>query len=962
MKHRLSRSIASSIRIWTLAAAIASVAFLGGAARSYAGPQAQAGPYQVEVSSDPAVVPAGPAKLIIRVTHNGQPVQGANVRVLAQMPGMPMGEHEEGAVPQADQPGVYHAPAQFGMEGAYHATVQVSGSEGEGTAVIPLKTGQNTATPAGSGAWHAGLWRLLGLGAVCFVLYRMRRTGQHPNLRPLRSWQFLVGTGLLLLTLAISSWAVKKYTAPGHMSVIDAQAMDMTVMKPPVGAVPVAAMAAKRQTIDSTVSYTGAAVSFVDQEVSARVTGTLLSMPFYPGQRVSRGQLIARLDSAELASRANEQAAGRAMAEHAQQIARMQYQQSLGARSQAEAQIVAAHGAVTDAEQGKRKAQAAVKTAQTDLVAARGELTAAQQEEAAADEDRAGAQADLEGAETQISDAQAQLTAARADELYQSERLKRSQALLTSGAVSREEFEQDRATSENAAAKVRQAQARVQQVTAAVRSAQSRIKKAEAMLGGARARVAQVQAKLQGSQSRIEEAQADVVGAAAKVAQMQASVEAAQGNARAFTAASNAAQHEILHTQAGVQQAQALLTTAQVVRGYTEILSNVDGVVTQRLIGPGTLIGAGQPILRISQISPIRLQANVAESDLAKIRVRGRVRVHGMGDGGRVTEAQITAVFPSVDPSARTGVVEAVLPNRDGHFLPGQYVKMDLTTGQARNAVVVPARSVVWEPQATSAVLATAETPNVWVIQAGEPEKTVYTCTMHPEVKQDKPGKCPACAWELTPQVAGGKWRAHRVSVTVGLVNPQFAEVRSGIRPGDQVIYAGAEGLHEGDPVVPTEWGSAGALSLPPATGEAAPGTVYTCPMHPEVRSDKPGDCPKCGMKLQPVQPGAAGSGAATGSAPAPAGGSAALGAANNGAYYCPMHPEVRSNKPGKCPKCGMDLQPEPSAAPVPKPSAAVTASGFYCPMHPEVRSPRPGKCPKCGMDLQPVSRKGGTP
>ena len=27
--------------------------------------------------------------------------------------------------------------------------------------------------------------------------------------------------------------------------------------------------------------------------------------------------------------------------------------------------------------------------------------------------------------------------------------------------------------------------------------------------------------------------------------------------------------------------------------------------------------------------------------------------------------------------------------------------------------------------------------------------------------------------------------------------------------------------------------------------------TVYTCPMHPEVKSDKPGNCPKCGMKLE---------------------------------------------------------------------------------------------------------------
>jgi hypothetical protein len=56
---------------------------------------------------------------------------------------------------------------------------------------------------------------------------------------------------------------------------------------------------------------------------------------------------------------------------------------------------------------------------------------------------------------------------------------------------------------------------------------------------------------------------------------------------------------------------------------------------------------------------------------------------------------------------------------------------------------VVPARSLVWQPQATADVLASSATPSVWVIQAGEAEKTIYTCTMHPQVKQEKPGKCP---------------------------------------------------------------------------------------------------------------------------------------------------------------------------------------------------------------------------
>jgi len=53
--------------------------------------------------------------------------------------------------------------------------------------------------------------------------------------------------------------------------------------------------------------------------------------------------------------------------------------------------------------------------------------------------------------------------------------------------------------------------------------------------------------------------------------------------------------------------------------------------------------------------------------------------------------------------------------------------------------------------------------------------------------------------------------------------------------------------------------------------------------------------------------------------------------------YTCTMHPEVASDKPGKCPKCGMVL---------------VAKKMYTCPMHPEVVSDKAGKCPKCGMDL----------
>ena len=63
--------------------------------------------------------------------------------------------------------------------------------------------------------------------------------------------------------------------------------------------------------------------------------------------------------------------------------------------------------------------------------------------------------------------------------------------------------------------------------------------------------------------------------------------------------------------------------------------------------------------------------------------------------------------------------------------------------------------------------------------------------------------------------------------------------------------------------------------------------------------------------------------------------------------HTCPMHPEVRSNGPGTCPRCGMALEPaEPS-----KPSARVE---WTCPMHPQIVRDGPGTCPICGMALEP--------
>ncbi|MBI1424295.1 MAG: heavy metal translocating P-type ATPase [Gammaproteobacteria bacterium] len=81
-----------------------------------------------------------------------------------------------------------------------------------------------------------------------------------------------------------------------------------------------------------------------------------------------------------------------------------------------------------------------------------------------------------------------------------------------------------------------------------------------------------------------------------------------------------------------------------------------------------------------------------------------------------------------------------------------------------------------------------------------------------------------------------------------------------------------------------------------PAAGEAPPpkpaGTVYTCPMHPEIRQPGPGACPKGGMALEPETPTIS----------------------TTVEYTCPMHPEIVRSEPGSCPICGMALEPRNAA------------------------------------------------
>lgn len=426
-----------------------------------------------------------------------------------------------------------------------------------------------------------------------------------------RSFSFISGMLFLIIVLLITFFVVKKFRKPGSMTVLESQSMDMAAMTAPKGSFPVAVEPVKMEDIEEKVTYTGSVVPYNEQNVSPRVSGWLVNLFVYPGDKVSPGQVIARLNAADLSTQAKE---------------------------------------VT----------------------------------------------------FEVENKQSKLK-------YWESEIKRAKKLYDGGAISLDEYQ-------------------------------------------------------------MEESQ-------------------------------------YLSAKADLSEAQAKLNTAQIMRNYTEIESLISGVVTKRLLSTGTLVNPGAVIYQISQIDPIRLQANVAESDLRDIKVGNPVSVY-FAKGKGTIETKISSVFPAVDPVSRTAVIEAVVKNPDSKFLPGQYIIMKITKSKKSDALTVPAKAIV----------EINGKPAVWtILQNQTGEKPLYTCVMHPEVISGKPGKCPKCGMDLVLKKASSDEKtAHLVYVTTGITNGERTEITGGLKQGDEIIYAGLEDIKEGDPVYPANWDASGPQELPP--------------------------------------------------------------------------------------------------------------------------------------------------
>lgn len=428
------------------------------------------------------------------------------------------------------------------------------------------------------------------------------------------------------------------------------------------------------------------------------------------GDRVAQGAILAHIrdtDYQAQAAQAAAQVSGKAAVTEQAQYGRMQ---AVAALDQATAGINQATAAREQAQTLFTQAEASVAAAESQLVEAQAatQVTAAQQVQAEVGRDKA--QADF----------------ARAERLYASQSL-------------------TRADYDAAQAQLRGSEAQVRAAQEQVKMAQSKMQQATVQIDANRAKMAQSKAA---------------------IAQSEAVISSAHAQQRAAEAAVNAAQAQVKAGAAGTRAAQAQSTQAQTPVGDAYLKSPLTGIVLQRTIELGTLVGPGTPGFVLADDATVKVVFGVSDVRVPMLHLGDPADIVAQAYAQRHFPGTITAIAPAADSNSHVFQVE-VTPRNPDHLLKiGMIARVRLThhAAAAQAHPTVPLSSIVPDPADANA-------------------NTVFVVTTSPR----------------------GITQAHRRRVVVGDLAGNAITVVHGLAVGDRVITNGATLVRDGDDVTIVE-------------------------------------------------------------------------------------------------------------------------------------------------------------
>ena len=224
----------------------------------------------------------------------------------------------------------------------------------------------------------------------------------------------------------------------------------------------------------------------------------------------------------------------------------------------------------------------------------------------------------------------------------------------------------------------------------------------------------EMEARIVEAGSKVQAADADRLQAEAQVAAIQSTYERLKKAAQTPGAI---AENELVQMQSQINAGQAVVKSRQQVsrsaeasvlalkelQSYLQISAPFDGVVTDRFVHPGALVGPGAdtPLLNLQQISTLRLVVAVPEENSGVIAKGTKVVFHVPAFPEQSFSGTIARSSHTLDPKSRTMAVELDVRNESGSLSPGMFPTVRWPIQKASSALVIPRTAVVTTTERT---------------------------------------------------------------------------------------------------------------------------------------------------------------------------------------------------------------------------------------------------------------------
>lgn len=391
-------------------------------------------------------------------------------------------------------------------------------------------------------------------------------------------------------------------------------------------------------------------------QIQSEVDGRVSEIYVRPGDRVSPGTAIARLDSREAEIQLRQAQANLIRAQA--RLAELQAGPRPEEIAQARARLSQSQARLAELQAGNRpediaQARARLKQAEARLQALNSGGSRHQQ---------------IAQAEAQIADAQARLD-------LSAERVRRNQELLNEGAISRDRFDEVVAEQRRAEAALAEAQQRLKQLKESKREDRQ---VAEAAVFEARQALA-----LQEQGPRTE----TIAAATAEVEERWQELRRLENGTRPETIAA---------AQAEVAQAQAQIRALEVALENTRVVAQFSGIVGDVPVKIGDYLNRGSVITTLTQNDTLDLRMLIPIDRLSELRLGMPVEIYSSNDQP-LAQGQISFISPQVNSESQTVLVKATFNNSRGQLLDGQFVRAKIIWSRRPGAILVPATAVVFQ-------------------------------------------------------------------------------------------------------------------------------------------------------------------------------------------------------------------------------------------------------------------------